>query len=43
LWTITYQGDSGNDVVLSVIPEPGALTLVLVGLAGAALVLRRRR
>jgi autotransporter-associated beta strand protein len=43
-WEVTYVGGvDGNDVVLTVIPEPGALTLALVGLAGAALVIRRRR
>jgi hypothetical protein len=43
VFTVDYYGGDGNDVVLTVIPEPGALTLVLVGLAGAALIMRRRR
>jgi hypothetical protein len=38
----TLSGDSGLVEVLG-IPEPAALMLVLVGLAGAALVTRRRK
>ncbi|HZN66566.1 MAG TPA: hypothetical protein VFB66_14855, partial [Tepidisphaeraceae bacterium] len=36
---ITYAGGDGNDVVLTVVPEPGAVSLMLL----AALPLLRRR
>ena len=39
---ITYQGGAGgNDVLLTVVPEPGALVLLLAG--GIAFLLMRRR
>ena len=41
---ITYQGgQSGQSVVLSVVPEPSALALAGLGLLGAYLVRRRTR
>jgi autotransporter-associated beta strand protein len=42
-YTINYAGGTGNDVVIGFtsVPEPGALSLI--GLAGAALLGRRRR
>jgi autotransporter-associated beta strand protein len=40
---ITYSGGLGNDVVLTVVPEPSALVLVGLGLAGAYVFRRRIR
>jgi autotransporter-associated beta strand protein len=39
-WTISYIGGTGNDVTLSVIPEPSISILMITGLA---VMLRRRR
>jgi fibronectin-binding autotransporter adhesin len=41
IFKISYQGGNGNDVVLSVVPEPG--TWALLSLAGAVVVVFRRR
>jgi hypothetical protein len=42
IFQVSYVGGTGNDVVLTVIPEPSALTLVGAGLL-LLLVVRRRR
>ena len=39
-WTISYTGGTGNDVTLSVIPEPSSSLLMIAGLA---VMLRRRK
>jgi fibronectin-binding autotransporter adhesin len=39
-WTISYTGGSGNDITLSVIPEPSSSLFLMAGLA---LMLRRRK
>ncbi len=41
-FTISYSGGTGNDVVLTAIPEPASLATLLAG-AGVLLGLRRRR
>ena len=41
-WTISYIGGSGNDVTLTVVPEPSS-TLLLAGVGVVALARRRRR
>jgi hypothetical protein len=41
-WTISYIGGSGNDVTLTVVPEPSS-TLLLAGVGVLALARRRRR
>jgi hypothetical protein len=41
LWRISYTGGDGNDVTLTVVPEPAALGLAALGACG--LLLRRRR
>lgn len=42
LWTITYQGGTGNDIILTAVPEP--TTWLLIGTSVlAAWVYRRRR
>lgn len=40
-WSISYAGGSGNDVTLTVVPEPGVGVLLL--LAGMRMMARRRR
>jgi PEP-CTERM motif-containing protein len=41
LWRISYTGGDGNDVALTVVPEPATLGLAALGACG--LLLRRRR
>jgi fibronectin-binding autotransporter adhesin len=44
LWNITYQGGTGNDVMLMAVPEPSTWALLgITGLGGAAVYWRRRR
>jgi hypothetical protein len=44
LFEFNYAGGTGgNDLVLTVIPEPSTLALVGAGLLGAVVLLRRRR
>jgi len=40
-WMVSYTGDTGNDFVLTYIPEPGTAALLLAG--GLPLLRRRRR
>ena len=40
LFQITYAGGDGNDIVLTVVPEPAAMTVVAFGFAG---IVRRHR
>ena len=40
-FTISYAADSGNDVTLLAVPEPGSAALLMLG--GVALLRRRRR
>jgi len=42
-FAITYEGGTGNDVVLTAVPEPASLGLLLAGAAGLGGYLRRRR
>jgi len=42
-FAITYAGGTGNDVVLTAVPEPASLGLLLAGAAGLGGYLRRRR
>ena len=42
-FAITYLGGTGNDVVLTAVPEPASLGLLLAGVAGLGGYLRRRR
>lgn len=42
-FAITYVGGTGNDVVLTAVPEPASLGLLLAGAAGLGGYLRRRR
>ena len=42
-WTITYQGGTGNDIVLTTVPEPGALCAAASLCLASALLRRRRR
>lgn len=44
LWNITYQGGTGNDVMLMAVPEPSTWALLgVTGLGGAAVYWRKRR
>jgi fibronectin-binding autotransporter adhesin len=42
-WTISYTGGSGNDITLTVVPEPTAAVTLLSGLGVLLLHSRRRR
>lgn len=43
LFSISYVGGSGNDVVLTAVPEPSSASVLLAGLASLAGLKRRRR
>ena len=40
---ITYLGGTGNDIVLTVVPEPSTLALIMFGLLGTCWIKRRSR